>query len=63
MLIVGGIVLLFVDRIPLAPRYHSAYDIPPARAFGIGLCPVPGYGPRRVAVGLDDRRRDAAWHR
>jgi undecaprenyl-diphosphatase len=37
MLIAGGIVLLFVDRIPLTPRYHSAYDIPPARAFGIGL--------------------------
>lgn len=37
MLIAGGVVLIAVDRIQLTPRYHSAYDIPPGRAFGIGL--------------------------
>lgn len=37
MLILGGIVLLAVDRMDFAPRYTSAYDIPPAVAFKIGL--------------------------
>lgn len=38
MLVVGGIVLLVVDRIPLKARYASAYDFPPRLAFGIGIC-------------------------
>lgn len=37
MLIVGGIVLLFVDRMAKNPRYHAAEDIPVGKAFGIGL--------------------------
>ena len=37
-LIIGGIVLLVVDRIPLKPRYTDAMDFPPAMAFAIGLC-------------------------
>lgn len=37
MLILGGIVLLFVDRMPLQPRYHDAMDFPPTLALKIGL--------------------------
>lgn len=37
MLILGGIVLLAVDRLELSVRYDDTMDIPPARAFGIGL--------------------------
>lgn len=47
MLIVGGFVLLAVDRWLARPvRYRDAMDIPPVRAFGIGvfqcLALVPG---------------------
>jgi len=38
MLILGGFVLLAVDRMPLQPRYHHAMDIPPLTALAIGLC-------------------------
>ncbi len=37
-LIVGGIVLLVVDKLRLQPRYHDAMDLPIATAFAIGLC-------------------------
>ncbi len=37
-LIIGGIMLLVVDRLPLKPRYSDAMDFPPAMAFVIGLC-------------------------
>ena len=37
-LIVGGVVLLFVDKMRLQPRYHDAMDLPIATAFTIGLC-------------------------
>jgi len=37
MLIVGGVVLLIVDRMHLAVRYDNAMDFPPALAFKIGL--------------------------
>lgn len=36
-LIVGGIVLLFVDRLPLKPRYHDIMDYPLRLCLGIGL--------------------------
>lgn len=46
MLILGGIVLLFVDRMAKSPRYHAAEDIPVGTAFGIGviqcLAMIPG---------------------
>ncbi len=46
MLILGGIVLLFVDRMAPAPRFANAEDIPPLRALVIGiiqcLALVPG---------------------
>ncbi|MCH9766141.1 MAG: undecaprenyl-diphosphate phosphatase [Alphaproteobacteria bacterium] len=37
MLIVGGLVLLVVDRLALTPRYHEAMQYPPSLAFKIGL--------------------------
>jgi len=37
-LIIGGFVLLIVDRLPLTPRYTDAMDFPPKMAFLIGLC-------------------------
>ena len=38
MLILGGFILLAVDRwLAPTPRFSDAMDIPPARAFGIGL--------------------------
>ncbi len=37
MLIAGGLVLLAVDRMAHAFRYHDVIDVPPSRAFGIGL--------------------------
>lgn len=45
-LIVGGVVLLVVDRLSLEPRYADVMDYPPSLAFKIGLCQclamVPG---------------------
>jgi undecaprenyl-diphosphatase len=45
-LIVGGVVLLAVDKIRFEPRYHDAMDLPIVTAFVIGLCQclamVPG---------------------
>lgn len=37
-LVIGGIVLLAVDKMRLQPRYHDAMDLPIATAFAIGLC-------------------------
>jgi undecaprenyl-diphosphatase len=37
-LIIGGFVLLAVDRMPLQPQYHEATDIPPLKALAIGVC-------------------------
>jgi undecaprenyl-diphosphatase len=37
-LIIGGVILLVVDRMTLKPRYTDAMDFPPAMAFAIGLC-------------------------
>ncbi len=46
MLILGGFVLLVVDRLPLKPAYHDAMDFSPSLALKIGLCQclamVPG---------------------
>lgn len=38
MLVLGGIVLLVVDRMKFTPRYTDVLDLPPAKAFLIGLC-------------------------
>ncbi|HPG89058.1 MAG TPA: undecaprenyl-diphosphate phosphatase [Hyphomicrobium sp.] len=37
-LLIGGIILLAVDRMQFTPRFSDIMDIPPATAFGIGLC-------------------------
>src|SRR4029079_8830755 len=37
MLILGGLVLLWVDRWALKPRYHDIMDFPLPMALGIGL--------------------------
>jgi undecaprenyl-diphosphatase len=37
MPVVGGVVLLWVDRRAVAPRYHDAMDFPLPLAFKIGL--------------------------
>ncbi len=46
MLILGGIVLLVVDRMRLTPRHADVTEIPPSLALKIGLCQclamVPG---------------------
>jgi undecaprenyl-diphosphatase len=46
MLILGGIILLWVDRLHLEPRYTDVMDIPPSLALKIGFCQtlamVPG---------------------
>jgi undecaprenyl-diphosphatase len=39
-MVVGGVVLLMVDRLRLKPRYHEAMDYPVAFAFVVGLCQV-----------------------
>ncbi|WP_118133169.1 undecaprenyl-diphosphate phosphatase [Oceanicella sp. SM1341] len=46
MLILGGIVLVVVDRMPLRPRYHDVMDFPLGLAFWVGviqcLAMIPG---------------------
>jgi undecaprenyl-diphosphatase len=45
-LILGGIVLFIVDRLPLQPRYHDVMDLPLTSALAIGffqcLAMIPG---------------------
>lgn len=45
-LLAGGIILLWVDRLPLTPRYTSVMDYPLSLCFKIGVCQclamVPG---------------------
>jgi undecaprenyl-diphosphatase len=38
MLIVGGFVLLMVDKMQFRPKYHDVMDYPLSLAFKIGLC-------------------------
>ena len=37
MLVLGGIILLVIDRLPLTVRYTDVMDYPPSLAFKIGL--------------------------
>jgi undecaprenyl-diphosphatase len=37
-LILGGVILLIVDRMDLQPRYQDAMEYPPSLAVKIGLC-------------------------
>jgi len=38
MLVLGGIILLVVDKMTFKPRYRDVLDLPPSTAFKIGLC-------------------------
>lgn len=37
-LVIGGVILLAVDRMHFTPRYTNVMDIPPGSAFLIGVC-------------------------
>ena len=37
VLIIGGFILLWIDRLPLTPRYDDVFDYPPSLCFRIGL--------------------------
>lgn len=39
-LLVGGVILLWIDRLPLKPRYHDVTDYPLGLCLKIGLCQV-----------------------
>ena len=38
MLVIGGVILLAVDRMKFTPRYTDVLDLPPTTALAIGLC-------------------------
>ncbi|MDW5318160.1 undecaprenyl-diphosphate phosphatase [Rhizobium sp. PL01] len=38
VLIIGGVILYAIDRMPLKPIYRDVMDYPPSLAFKIGLC-------------------------
>ena len=40
VLIVGGFILLWIDRLPLKPRYTDVMDYPPSLCLKIGLFQV-----------------------
>ena len=63
MLVIGGIVLLWIDRLDLKPRYHDATKFTLPMYLGIGVMPVPVDGARRVALRRDHRRRHAVRRR
>ena len=63
MLIVGGAVLLWIDRLDLKPRYHEATDIHAADVSRHRPGPVPLHGSRRIALRRDHRVGDAARRR
>src|SRR5688572_19062133 len=60
MLIVGGIILLYVDQLRLQPKYVDIYDYPPHVCFLIGLFQmlalVPGVSRRS-----EERRVGNGW--
>ena len=56
MLILGGFVLLWVDRLSLTPRYHDAMHFPLKMSPDYRLYPVFGDDPGGVAIRLHHRR-------
>ena len=38
VLIIGGVILYIIDRLPLTPRYTDVMDYPPSLALKIGFC-------------------------
>ena len=55
--IVGGIVMLVVERFRPAPDVLDVDSLPVGRAFAIGVVSGAGADSRRLALGRDDRRR------
>jgi len=37
-LLVGGVIILAIERLVHRPRFHDTAEVPPATALGIGLC-------------------------
>jgi undecaprenyl-diphosphatase len=37
-LLIGGVIILVIERRVHRPRFHDTAEVPPARALGIGLC-------------------------
>ena len=62
-LIVGGAVLLWVDRLELKPRHHEATAFSLPMYFIIGLAQCLAMIPGRVALGRHHRGRHAARRR
>ena len=40
VLVIGGVILLWIDRLPLTPRYTDVRDYPPSLCLKIGFCQV-----------------------
>ncbi len=67
-LLVGGIILLWIDRLPLKPRYDEITDYPLSLCFKIGCCQVlamvPGVSRSGATIGgallLGTDKRSAA---
>ena len=55
MLVIGGVILLAVDRMKFTPRYTDVLDLPPTTALAIGLCQCLALIPGRIALWLHDR--------
>ena len=62
-LIVGGVVLLWVDRLELQAALSRRHAVPAADVSRHRPLPVPRDDPRRVALGRDHRVGDAARRR
>lgn len=37
-LLIGGVIILVIERLAHRPRFHDTAEVPPATALGIGLC-------------------------
>ncbi len=62
--IVGGILILLLERMAPVPRYRDGDRLPLMKAFQIGLCqPLRLADPRHLALGLDDPGRRASGRR
>lgn len=75
VLIIGGFILLAIDRMPLTPRYTDVMDYPPSLALKIGLfqclAMIPGTSRSGATIagallmGTDKRSRRSSrssWH-
>ena len=63
MLVIGGFVLLWIDRLDLKPRYHDATKFSLPMYLGIGVVQCLSMVPGVSRSGAIDRRRDAVRRR